>query len=1020
MHKKIDENLTNLEFDFDIKTNEGTMNKYKSKSKISSVINTIIVTIIIAIMTAWFQHTATEAVNKTALSELIEIGKRQEYIVESAISEAEDTLNRVSEYVVEFNVTLDDMSRFMVYQTQVDRYDAFYYITPDGTAISKHGQIIDYSDNESFINALENDIYVTNPHLSEKTNEIVLDVSTPVLKNGETIAILLCEVSIENFFVEYRNETDNKGQSYLIDQEFNLVYSNCETHEGKSEIPEGDLVEMGSENVEKAQEDVINQQSGGFIYDYYGVDKTMVYMPISNTNWALVMDVESSVISGDITDAVDQLTLACIIIYWFLIMLVCYILVHHFRSVKTLKHAAHFDVLTGLPNLVKFQLLVEEALIKNQDMKFTMQKMDIAKFHVINEVYGFESGNLVLKKVAEASVSVEEETFIFARVGVDEFLMFAGNGYLDGSDFEREQYEKSFKNLVPELADHEFRFRYGRYFIQKGEFDVIDIVNKTSLAHSMAKKNPHKKTWDYDDTFRNEVRRGADISNKRKAAIENDEFTIFLQPKFSIADNKLIGAEALVRWIETDGNMIFPNDFIPLFEKDGFITELDKYVLEKTCIMLKKWLENGINYMVISVNLSRVNLNNPNIVSEILEIVDRHEIPHELIEIELTESASEEKEEELENLYTSLNKHGFKTSIDDFGAGYSSLAMLKNLSVDTLKLDRSFFSESKFQRRDDMLINGIIKLAHSLGMYVIAEGIETSGQVEMLLSMNCDAVQGYFFDKPMPNEMFFEKYKNAMNEMTSADASIEIIQSINDARYASSFVPCGILVSKIDEYFTIIEANEGYFDIIEYTRQETAEIFKNHGIKLLHPEDGINALKYFTKRMKEDPTGQLEFVGRVHSKNNGYKIAKLNGKVSHNEKGENRLYFTFTDITTYVTASSELQQEKAFNNLISSITNNEFFDYNMKTKSIHISKKLAEKFGIPEIIDDFLTSETANLMFPECIEFLGNENDLRERNGECYIKHPCGENVLYSYNCKPIYDENEETFRIVGKLKEVK
>ncbi len=998
------------------------MKFFKPKSKISSTISVILVTLIIAGMSNWFRDAAKDAVIDTTLSQMREIGNRQEYAIEDEIGEAVTALKLIAEYSVTAGADKDNILDFFATQSQVNLFDFIYYIDLDGNAISTEDSPLDFSDNTSFSKALENDYYITVPQVSFELNQVAFGISVPVIENGEPVAVLFAEISMDDFFTAYNLETVGKGDVFLVDTSLNFIFSTSEGHTGHTQIPDGDIQEMGLDNVQKAQMDIINGQNGAFYYDYYGVNKVMVYTPIAMTEWALAINVESKVISSEIETAVNQLNFACSLIYWFLIALICYSSYVHVRSMKNLERVAFYDALTGLPNLEKFKILVDDMIKKNPDSKFTMQKMDISRFQAINEVYGFENGNLVLKKIAETAGTITEKTFICARVGVDEFLMFAGNGFLDGEDSSREEYERKFKSLLPELQDHEFTFRYGRYFLENGENDIIDIINKTSLAHNMAKKNPSRKTWDYNSTFRKDVRQNVEISNKKKAAILNEEFKVFLQPKFSIHDDTLIGAEALVRWIESNGNMIFPNDFIPLFENDGFITELDSYILEHTCQAIRKWMDDGLGGLTVSVNLSRVNLGNPNIVNEIIEIVDKYNVPHKYIEIELTESASSEQENSLELLYKQLRSHGFMTSIDDFGAGYSSLSMLKSLNVSTLKLDRSFFTSEKYTRRDNMLIDSIVKMAHNLGMYVVAEGIETAEQIELLRSMNCDAVQGYFYAKPMPVSDFEDKYRELMKQNQSITRTITpIIQHINDTKYATTLVPCGIIVSKVDRYCTIEEANESFFDIIGFTRKEVANAFNNRGVSLLHPEDKDKLSSYFLEKIQERQTSTFDFVCRVSTKDNTLKIVQFSGKISKNEKGKRRMYFSITDLTSFAETTNELQKEKEFNTIITTLIDSDFFDFDLESKTIRFSKNFADRFEIPDTIVNFTETELGQQMLPKSMAFFNTDpaHTPRMGSGQFSTKLPNGEMTTYKFNYKTIYYDDKLAHRVIGKMSEI-
>ncbi len=246
-------------------------------------------------------------------------------------------------------------------------------------------------------------------------------------------------------------------------------------------------------------------------------------------------------------------------------------------------------------------------------------------------------------------------------------------------------------------------------------------------------------------------------------ALDHEEFKVFLQPKCNVNTGKIKGAEALVRWIESNGNMVFPNEFIPLFEQNGFIVELDKYMLKGVCSILRSYIDRGIECLPISVNFSRLHIQNPNFVKEIADIVISHGVETKYIDIELTESTVMENGNQLRTLLKDLHKAGFLVSIDDFGSGYSSLGMLKNFKVDTLKLDRSFFvdfEEEDEYGRGNLVVESVVKLAGKLNMYTVAEGIEDQEQLEFLQRINCDAAQGYYFSKPVPLVQFDKMYLN--------------------------------------------------------------------------------------------------------------------------------------------------------------------------------------------------------------------------------------------------------------------
>lgn len=243
------------------------------------------------------------------------------------------------------------------------------------------------------------------------------------------------------------------------------------------------------------------------------------------------------------------------------------------------------------------------------------------------------------------------------------------------------------------------------------------------------------------------------IEDNMEHALENNEFIVYFQPKVELKTNKIAGAEALVRWQNSKKELIPPNEFIPIFEKNGFITKLDIYVFEEVCKTIRKWLNEGINPIPVSVNLSRMHLQNPNFLKKYKEIQEKYEVPADLLEIELTETLVFENFEQLKKVIDDIHQMGFSCSIDDFGSGYSSLNLLKEIPVDILKLDRIFFSK-KNDKRGNSVIESIISLAKKLNMTTISEGVETISQVEFLRKADCDLVQGYVYSKPLAKDDF--------------------------------------------------------------------------------------------------------------------------------------------------------------------------------------------------------------------------------------------------------------------------
>ena len=302
-------------------------------------------------------------------------------------------------------------------------------------------------------------------------------------------------------------------------------------------------------------------------------------------------------------------------------------------------------------------------------------------------------------------------------------------------------------------------FAVGIYKVQRKDNDIEQLYNNAVLACDMLGDEAENKIVFFDVEMNKRRLWERKVEDDMDAALVNREFKVYLQPKISTAQESLAGAEALVRWIHPQEGFIPPNKFIPIFEKNGFILKLDDYMLEEIARQQAQWIKEGRKVVPISVNISRAHFAKEDLAEHICSIVDKYQVPHNVIELELTESAFFDDKQILLQTVKKLREAGFPVSMDDFGAGYSSLNSLKELQLDVLKLDADFFRGADAQDRGLLIVSEVIDLAKKLNMKIVAEGIESREQVDFLTEQECDLIQGYFFAKPMPVNEFEEKYK---------------------------------------------------------------------------------------------------------------------------------------------------------------------------------------------------------------------------------------------------------------------
>ncbi len=697
----------------------------------------------------WFNRMVFTEFETSAKLDLQDIAHDEKRSISLLVQGKEDVLIALAELIGQTGNSPEQL------YVHMDRWSKNYGIetilitSTDGKGISSCGKRVDVSYRTNMNEALKDGVYVSGVIKSEFSDNDVIVVSTPIYYESTIQGILMAEFTIEYLTSLLMDSTDSRGSSMIVNSSghilmhtypFAVSFDNFKTatfEEGKSHA--------GILN------DFAQGKEGNVEFAIGGVRKLGEYTPLGIDDWTLFFEISEDKLHESANSITGAMLIISICLALSFIFFMVYILTMRKKSLQEIEKVAYYDKLTGIPNLIKFKIDVEK-IIDKKDIdvtKYALIKCDLENFKAINEVYGFRIGNKVICTIANYVKEIIGDPVRVARTGTDEFIIFAKNDVIDRHLSVRFALSNLIKDFVPEVEGHQFFFRYGHYSIEEGEKNIDEIVNKVGMAHSFARVEGGAVVWEYDNTFKKHLLHRTEITNKMRFALENNEFKLFLQPKFSLQESRLVGAEALVRWIEPNGNMIFPNDFIPIFEKNEFIIDLDKYMFEQTCMLLQKWIQINKKCIPISVNFSRVHFKHSDFVYDLCEIAEKYNVPTKYLEIELTETTVMENQKELVNILDALHKAGFAISIDDFGSGYSSLGMLKDYKVDVIKLDRSFFTSTIKDKSADIVIEGIVDLVHNLGAKVVAEGIETEEQVSFLKKTECYAVQGYFYAKPM-------------------------------------------------------------------------------------------------------------------------------------------------------------------------------------------------------------------------------------------------------------------------------
>lgn len=427
---------------------------------------------------------------------------------------------------------------------------------------------------------------------------------------------------------------------------------------------------------------------------------------------------------------------------------------------ETVERLTGYDSVTGLYKYEKFLELTGEFIEGAPHGKYAIIYADFSNFKIINETYGYETGDKILRDFAE-TLFVKNDLFIHgSRIFSDNMIALVRVGEMTqeqlvammqgiSADFTKKiQNEYLDSNLVIDIGICPFRID-GQPVLLK------NIISNANLARKEAKLPDRPRCIIYNDSMGDKLKQEVAYANDMETAFKNREFVVYMQPKVDLKKGKIQGAEALVRWKKKDGTIIYPNDFIPVFEKNKTITLLDYYVYTEVCKYLAERTKKGEMPVRISINVSRVHLYSIHqFVSYIKNLLRKYQISPEWLEFELTETVFTDKVEDTIELMTQLRELGVKISMDDFGSGYSSLNVLTKLPIDVLKLDKEFLHDFENESEEKIIIPSIIDMAKKLNLSVVCEGVESREQVQFLKSVGCDYAQGYYYSKPIPLEEF--------------------------------------------------------------------------------------------------------------------------------------------------------------------------------------------------------------------------------------------------------------------------
>lgn len=580
---------------------------------------------------------------------------------------------------------------------------------------------------------------------------------------------------------------------------------------------------------------------------------------------------------------------------------------------RELEYRAQYDQLTGIYNKETFYRHTREMLLGDPDTRYVLVRCNVERFKLINDLFGVRTGDRILQWIAHSFEDTMPGVGSYGRLEADHFAICFPAAKLDLTHFTQE-VERRCREQFP---GYNLIVSFGLYEIDDINIPVSQMCDRANLALQTIKGNYLRHYAFYDDALRDDLLREQEIISEANEALAQRQFTIYLQPVYSLAGQELVSAEALVRWIHPQKGVLKPNLFIPLFERNGFIAKLDYYVWEETCKYLQQRKKERKKPLPISVNISRRSLYDPQLADKIIALVQQYKLDPALLKLEITESAYTDNPEQLLHTMQILQSHGFVILMDDFGSGYSSLNMLKDVPADILKIDMAFLGGFESSTRAGNILTSVVRMAKWLGMPIIAEGVETAVQAGFLRSIGCDRIQGYYFSPPLPIDDF-EKLLRRKTEISTQplplapddDTTFDVLFNGNllISRLLTSVIG-GIAFYELNgDHLDVLRVNDGYYDLLGYDPQSFYVDSANVIAQVLE-EDRPRLLAACRRATANQSTENILFRRYHHD---GH-LLWLDVNISYlgGEEARPLLCLAFNDVTAQKLNEEELAQKNA-------------------------------------------------------------------------------------------------------------
>ncbi|HBF3895086.1 TPA: EAL domain-containing protein [Clostridioides difficile] len=693
-----------------------------------------------------------------------EVAVQGSQLAQRQIEKDLDVLNIFSNYYASNpDIPNEEKMKNLLDEMENQKFYTMAIVDINGNAENTKGDKFSVKDREFFKNSIKGKKYVSSPYVDEVNKSIKkIAISVPLLNNDKVVGVLYCTYNI-NTLMKLINISfyENNSISYVVKNNGTIILH-----------PQGDslskniykLLEQDNDiqEVNRLKKELQENKTGATVLNMLEERRYLGYATMDNGNsennyikdWNLIFSIPETVVFSNSKQIINRAVYAVLSIVLIFIAIIFYIIYIKKSNEKEILSLAYEDKVTYIGNQNKFYRECSKYLLDKPSLNYIIVYFDINNFKMINDTFGYEFGDNLLITIAKALKEELTEGEVYARLSSDYFAIFCD--YKNGRNKIIRKLDNIRSNIESNLSIvFEISLCVGIYFVEEGEVDIQKAVNKANMARSVAKgKNINYAI--YNEDVRNKLSEESMILDDIKIALVKNQFEVYYQPKFSLVTGEMIGSEALIRWNHPEHGFISPAVFIPIAEKSKLILKIGRFVFERVCNDLYEWKKQGKKIVPVSVNLSRVELYQPDIVKFINKTIKMYNLSSDFIEIEITETVAINELNILKNVLNELRTYGFSISMDDFGTGYSSISCLRDMPIDILKLDKSFLGGIEHDERSRNIAKSIVSLAKSLDLVVIIEGVESKEQAELMKQFGCDLVQGFYFARPMPAKNFLD------------------------------------------------------------------------------------------------------------------------------------------------------------------------------------------------------------------------------------------------------------------------